>query len=329
MALNPVTFHIVGQLLNTSVMVARPGGGFTFKGGHYKRTLTWNGHTYDIQIKEFTGAELLSILGDRQAVAAVPSRMGMRWECLLVMSSTQPPTGPACTSPPRDMQFLEAAYRTALMVWCHNVPWWNDTVHIHQPYPRHGGGITRSTALSKWNWTWMRPAQINPTDYATFHALVDFYKDTPQDQFGNVLSLATNCFDQAGRVLDDKLSFLMLMVGMEALMKPSDDKFKLAGKRISWVLADTKAQRNTLVKAFNEDPDCYRDLRNRVAHGDPALDGIIISTNQFTQDVSAQVRRAAVRLILEYQANPPGQGQDYYNWLKGYVDRRIQALPPR
>lgn len=144
--------------------------------------------------------------------------------------------------------------------------------------------------------------------------------------FDKVLQLALAYHRIAFNLEAVQHSFLILMIVFEALFKKeSDPNAGRAAKRISKLVSTAQSDRKAIQSEFfSNNPDAFCRLRNRIAHGDPALD---------SDDVKSRypaLYHYITKAIIELISIPDGElddTKDYYEEVSRFIDNRFNGLP--
>lgn len=121
-------------------------------------------------------------------------------------------------------------------------------------------------------------------------------------------------------------AFLILMVAYEAMFKKdATENATHPAVRIGRLLgAATQKDCSAIQKEFNDDPDSFSKIRNRIAHGDPSLNLATVAGKYLS--LYRHVTAAIVNLLnLPYGALD--STTDYYGALSRYTKARYDGLP--
>lgn len=142
--------------------------------------------------------------------------------------------------------------------------------------------------------------------------------------FGKILNLALDYHRTCLTLEDVNHAFLILMVAFEALFKKTEEKnVDCASGRIARLISTSRAEcQNIREQFYGESDDAFTKLRNSIAHGDTSLDYKTVKSS--FPIVYKYVTKANIALIQL----PLGEiGEQYYDDLNSYVDRRFSELP--
>jgi hypothetical protein len=121
-------------------------------------------------------------------------------------------------------------------------------------------------------------------------------------------------------------AFLILMVAFEALFKKEDeDNASKAAQRIGRLLGASKSACQAIQREVFDDPvDSFCKLRNRIAHGDPTLDLMIV---KHTYPMLHRHLTAAIVSLLNLPGATIDKTKDYYDEVGRYAEARFMSLP--
>ncbi len=156
----------------------------------------------------------------------------------------------------------------------------------------------------------------------TFESLLNRHWNDKETS-DKLLSLALEYHRTAFTLQNVEHAFLILMIIFEALFKKDSERSaSQAAGRIAKLLSEVKADRKPIQRDFYDAPtDAFSKIRNKIAHGNPALDGQIVKSKY--PDLYSYVTKAIVCLI----DLPAGTiGSDYYDDVTAYIDNRFLSL---
>jgi len=121
--------------------------------------------------------------------------------------------------------------------------------------------------------------------------------------------------------------FLILMVIFESLFKKeNENNASQAAKRISKLIAKVKSNQKQIQKDFfDNDPNCFCKIRNRIAHGDPSLN---LKTVKSKYQLLYEFITKAIIKIIEIPSGAVDYNKNYYNEIDKYIKSYFGALPP-
>ncbi|MCP4273609.1 MAG: hypothetical protein GY781_16905 [Gammaproteobacteria bacterium] len=159
----------------------------------------------------------------------------------------------------------------------------------------------------------------------TFHKLLEKEWDDT-DTFDKVLQLALEYHRTSFTLENIDHAFLVLMVLFEALFKKeSEGNAGRAAGRIAKLLALVKGDKGQIKQEFFDHPtDAFSKIRNKIAHGNPDLDYIMVKEKYL--ELYNYITKAIIDLLNLQNGII---GMDYYNDLNSYVETRFSSLPVR
>lgn len=121
-------------------------------------------------------------------------------------------------------------------------------------------------------------------------------------------------------------AFLILMVAFEALFKKDDEgNASRAAQRIGKLLGASKSACQAIQREVFDDPvDSFCRLRNRIAHGDPNLDVMVVANKYLSL---YRHLTAAVVSLLHLPGGTIDGTKDYYDEVSRYAEARFMSLP--
>ena len=116
------------------------------------------------------------------------------------------------------------------------------------------------------------------------------------------------------------------MVAYEAMFKKDGtENASKPAQRIGRLLgAATKRDCKAILKEFDADPDSLSKIRNRIAHGDPALNLATVASKY--PSVYRYVT-AAIVALLNLPSGSLDDAKDYYDEISRYTKDRFDGLP--
>ncbi len=151
-------------------------------------------------------------------------------------------------------------------------------------------------------------------------------KWSPAVTLDNVLQLAREYHRTAFNLEHATHAFLILMIVFEALFKKDERAGGKAAKCIGSLLGNTQKACSAIAQEFDGAQDSFREIRNRIAHGDSSLDAPAVSLKYPT--LYRYVTDALIRLL----ALPPTRvdsSKDYYDEIARIANERLALLPRR
>ena len=141
--------------------------------------------------------------------------------------------------------------------------------------------------------------------------------------FDKLLNLALEYHQTAFTLVRVEHAFLIVMVIFEALFKKEIGNASQASVRIAKLLSEVQADKSPIQCAFyDHDTDAFCKIRNKIAHGDPALDSQMVKSKY--PGLYLHVTNAILRLI----DLPVGTiVSNYYDDVTAYINNRFSDLP--
>jgi hypothetical protein len=120
-------------------------------------------------------------------------------------------------------------------------------------------------------------------------------------------------------------AFLILMVAYEAMFKKENENAGKPAQRIGRLLgATTKKDCKAIQREFNDDPDSFSKIRNRIAHGDPNLN---LATVESKYPSLYRHVTAAIVTLLNLPSGSLDDTKDYYDEIGRLTESRFLGLP--
>jgi hypothetical protein len=139
----------------------------------------------------------------------------------------------------------------------------------------------------------------------------------------NVLQLAKEYHRTSFNLEHVTHAFLILMIVFEALFKKDENAAGRAAASIGRLLGDTQKACSAIAREFDNAPDSFREIRNRIAHGDSNLDVEVVSHKY--PALYRYVTDALVHL-LALATGKVDCTKDYYDEISRIADDRYASL---
>jgi hypothetical protein len=208
----------------------------------------------------------------------------------------------------------------------------HETYTFQCPPSQHSGLVIRTPNSRQARYSHLgRSSELRSTDFNACRSTIDRLLSKPLNgntTFENVLRLAMEYHRLSFTLERVDHAFLILMVAFEAMFKKKDeDGSNHAAGRIGRLLgAATKEDCSAITKEFDTGPDCFREIRNDIAHGDTSL-SLATVTNKYTS-LYRHVTAAIVKL-LSLPAGSLDDTKDYYDEISRITKERYDPLPRR
>ncbi len=314
-----ITFRAITPLHNFTLWTERDGG--FHRGGSFHESGMFEKTPYTVRIVRALGEELSALVlsADNEHIISdlVLPDTGVPFEDYYLVADVVTPATEETAVSSNTMELLRVnqAFLEAMHVHAKGGLIVSDTFWLKSP-ASHSGSMNRSRGLGagRPNGFLFGPTSIFDGGYPGLAESFRLFLSEPwgESQFGRVLELAMNSMRLHGCCGTREHAFLLLMVAFEAMFKASTENSDRAAKRIAeFLCTSSRAKKKVVQKAFTTAGTGFRDLRNSVAHGDlPAC-----NLKSSLPKLRGLMQGAIVRLLLHYQASPPAEDDDYYDWL--------------
>lgn len=158
----------------------------------------------------------------------------------------------------------------------------------------------------------------------TFLAFLDRRK-LPKSTFKTLLYMAYRYHQATFNLAEISHKFLILMVIFESLFKRKTEKASQAAKRISKLISKVQSNQKQIQKSFFDNkPDCFCNIRNNIAHGDPSLDTRMVKSKYPL--LYKYITKAIIKLV-EIPSGEIDPTKNYYHEVDKYINSYFSTLP--
>ena len=206
----------------------------------------------------------------------------------------------------------------------------HETYGFRCPPPLHPGLGTSSPKSQQVQFSHLgTPSVLRSADLDACRSTIDLLmRKTWKENatFDRVLRLAMEYHRLSFTLERVEHAFLILMVAYEAMFKTdATENASQPAVRIGRLLGTaTQKDCSAIQKEFNDDPDSFSKIRNRIAHGDPGLNLATVAGKY--PSLYRHVTAAIVNL-LNVPSGALDSTSDYYGALSRYTKVRYDGLP--
>ena len=241
--------------------------------------------------------------------------------------------------PPPELLFMKSStqidlitrcFLEALHLHCSNGLYYEKTYHYRFPLEQYQNKsiIMDTIPLYFRHFIFEDPSILKQEEIEncrkTFLSLLDrIFNKSP---LNHIISLGYSYHRTTFKLENVSHKFLILMVIFESFFKKEKEKnASQAAKRISKLLPKVQNDQKGIYKDFFDNaPDCFCKIRNRIAHGDPNLNKKIV--HQKYPKLCMYITKAIIMLIqIPLGAIDPTK--DSYDEIDKYINKYYSILP--